>query len=84
MLDGTKDSPPEVPNKSRMTLMSPQECQIARCSPNQVEMTTDPPALASEQCPIPDHTDDWLGFLWATSEIPSDTRLESIGTSISA
>ena len=36
--------------------MSPQECQIARCSPNQLEMTTNPPALASEQCPIPDHT----------------------------
>ena len=56
LLDGTKDSPPEVPNKSRRTLMSPQECQIARCSPNQVEMTTNPPASASEQCPIPDHT----------------------------
>ena len=56
MLDGTKESPPEVPNKSRRTLMSPQECQIARCSPNQLEMTTNSPALASEQCPIPDHT----------------------------
>ena len=56
MLDGTKERPPEVPNKSRRTLMSPQECQIARCSPNQIEMMTTPPALASEQCPIPDHT----------------------------
>ena len=55
MLDGTKESPPEVPNKSRRTLMSPQECQIAQCSPNQREMTTSSPALASEQCPIPDH-----------------------------
>ena len=36
--------------------MSPQECQIAQCSANQLEMTTNPPALASEQCPIPDHT----------------------------
>ena len=36
--------------------MPPQECQIARCSPNQLEMSTNPPALASEQCPIPDHT----------------------------
>ena len=36
--------------------MSPQECQIARCSQNQLEMMTNPPALASEQCPIPDHT----------------------------
>ena len=55
MLDGTKESQPEVPNKTRKTLMSPQECQIARSSPNQLEMTTNPPALASEQCPIPDH-----------------------------
>ena len=36
--------------------MSPQECQIARCSPNLLEMMTNSPALASEQCPIPDHT----------------------------
>ena len=62
MLDGTKERHPEVPNKSRRTLMSPQECQIARCRPNQLEMTTNPPALASEQCPIPDHTGQlaWL------------------------
>ena len=56
MLDGTKDSPQEVPNKSRRKLMSPQECEIPRCSPNQLEMTTNSPALASEQRPIPDHT----------------------------
>ena len=56
MLDGTTESPPEVPHKSRRTLMSPQECEIARCSPNQLEMTTNSPALASEQCPISHHT----------------------------
>ena len=56
LLDGTKENPPEVPNKSRRTLMSPQECQIARCSRNQLEMTTYHTAVASEQCPIPDHT----------------------------
>ena len=56
LLDGTKESPPEVPNKSRRTLMSPQACQIARCSSNQLEIMTNPPALASEQCLIPDHT----------------------------
>ena len=62
MLDGTKESPPEVPNKSRRTLMSQQECQIARCSPNQLEMMTNSHALASEQCPIPDRTGrlSWL------------------------
>ena len=56
MPDGTKESPPEVPNKSRRTLMSPQECRMPRCSPNQLEITNNSPALASEQCPIPDHT----------------------------
>ena len=56
MLDGTKESAPEVPIMYRRTLISPQECQIARCSPNQLEMTTNCPALSSENCPIPDHT----------------------------
>ena len=56
LLDGTKESPPEVLHKSRRTLQSPQACQIARCSPNQLEMTTSSPALASQQCPIPHHT----------------------------
>ena len=62
MLDGTKESSPEVPNKSRRTLMSLPECQIDRCSPNQLELTTNPPVLASEQCPIPHHTGQlaWL------------------------
>ena len=64
VLERTKESPPEVPNKSGRTLMSPQECQIARCSPNQLEMMTNPPALASEQCPIPKHTGR---LAWLTS-----------------
>ena len=64
LLDGTKVSPPEVPNKSRRTLMSPQECQIARCSPKQREMTANHATLDSEKCPIPDHTGRfaWLPF----------------------
>ena len=42
--------------------MSPQECEIARCRPNHLEMTTNSPALASEQCPVPHHTGElaWL------------------------
>ena len=63
-LDGTKESPPEVPHKSRRTLMSPQECQVARCSPNQLDMMTNPPALASEQCPIADHTGRLAWLPW--------------------
>ena len=62
LLDGTTESPPEVPHKSRRTLMSPQECEIARCSRNQLEMTTNSPVLSSEQCPSPHHTGQlaWL------------------------
>ena len=87
MLDGTKESPPEVPNKSRRTLMSPQECQKARCSLNQLEMMTNPAALASEQCPIPDHTGRlaWLPLgnsresLRHPSQVYRNTRF-SLGT----
>ena len=62
MLDVTTESPPEIPHKSRRTVMSPQECEIDQCSPNEVEKTTNTPALASEQCPIPHHTGQlaWL------------------------
>ena len=62
LLDRTTESPPKFPHKSRRTLMSPQECEIARCSPNQLEMMTNSPALASEQFPVPNHTEQlaWL------------------------
>ena len=56
LLDGTTESPPEIPHKSRRILMSLQECEIARDSPNQLEMMTNSPALVSEQSPIPHHT----------------------------
>ena len=56
LLDGTTESAPEVPHKSRRTRISPQECEKTQCSPNQLEMTTNSPALASEQCPVPHHT----------------------------
>ena len=67
MLDGTKESPPEDPNQSRRTLMSLPERQIARSSPNQLEMTTYSPALAAEQCPIPDHTGRLAWLPWGNS-----------------
>ena len=56
LLDGTTEIPPEIPHKSRRTLKSPQECEIARHSPNQLEMMTNSHALALEQCPVPHHT----------------------------
>ena len=64
MLDGTTESAPEIPHKSRRTLMSAQECEIDRCSPNQLEMTTNSSSLASEQCPVPHHTGQlaWLSL----------------------
>ena len=62
LLDGITESPPEIPHKSRRTLMSPQECEIVGYSPNHLERTINSPALASEQCPIPHRTEQlaWL------------------------
>ena len=42
--------------------MSPQEGEIAWCSPNQLEMMNNSPALASQQCPVPHHAGNlaWL------------------------
>ena len=62
LLDGITESLPEIPHKSRRTLMSPQECEISRCSRNQLDMMKNFPALASEQCPVQHHTGQlaWL------------------------
>ena len=61
-LDGTTESPAEIRHKSRMTLISPKKCEIAWCSPNQLEMMTNSPTLGSEQCLVPHHTGQlaWL------------------------
>ena len=56
LLVGSLENPPEHPHKSRGTLMSPQECEVARGSPNQLEIIPDSPALAPEQLPVPHHT----------------------------
>ena len=53
LLDGTPESPQEQPHKSRMTLMSPKECEIVRGNPNQFQMTPDSPVLDLVQSPIP-------------------------------
>ena len=84
MLDGTTESPQEVPHKSRRTLMSQQECEIARCSPNHLEMMTNPLHWLQSNAPFPIIQENWLGFLWATLVSSGDTRLKSTGTSISA
>ena len=41
---------------SRRTLLSPQECEIARGSPNHLEIMPDFPVLTPEQFPVPHHT----------------------------
>ena len=56
MLDGTTESPPEIPHKSRRTLMSPQESDIAQGRRNQLEIKLDSLALAPEQFLVPHHT----------------------------
>ena len=56
MLDGTPESPQEHPHKSRMTLMSPKECEIIWCNPNLLEMMPDSPVLDLEQSTVPHHT----------------------------
>ena len=52
LLDGTPESPQDQPHKSRMTLMSPKECEIVRCNPKQFEMTPDTPVLDLVQSPV--------------------------------
>ena len=56
MLDGTTESATEIPHKSRKTLISPQECEIARGSPNQLEIKPNSPAFSPEQFSVPHHT----------------------------
>ena len=38
VLDGTPESPQDHYSKTRGTLLSPQECKIAQCTPSQLEM----------------------------------------------
>ena len=50
--------------------MSPQECEKARCSPNELEMTNIPLHWLQTNAPFHIIQENWLGFLWATPEIP--------------
>ena len=56
LLDGTTESPLDIPQKSRGTLMSLQEYEIPRGSPNQLKIKPYIPALAPEQLPVPHDT----------------------------
>ena len=63
LLVGITESPTEIPPKSRKTLISRQECDIVRGSPNQPEIKPDSPALAQSNSLLPITDDKWLDFL---------------------
>ena len=56
LLDGTTESPREIPQKSRRTLMSLLEYETPRGSPNQLKIKPHFPALAPEQFRVPHQT----------------------------
>ena len=56
LLERTTESTAEIPLKSKRTLMSPQECEVALGSANQLEIKIDSTALALEQFSVPHHT----------------------------
>ena len=56
LLDGTPESLQDQPHKSRVTVMSPKECEIVRCNPKQFEMTPESPVLDLVQSPVPHST----------------------------
>ena len=56
LLDGTTESPREISQKSRRTLMSLQEHEIPRGSQNHLKIKPYFPALAPEQFPVPHQT----------------------------
>ena len=63
LLDGNTENPREIPQKSGRTLMSLQEYEIPRGSPNQLKIKPYFPALAPEQFPVSHQTRQWLDFL---------------------
>ena len=56
LCDGATESPREIPQKTRRTLMSLQEYEIPWGSPNQLKIKPYFPALAPEHLPVPHQT----------------------------
>ena len=56
LLNGTTENPREIPQKSRRTLMSLQEYEIPRDSPDELEIKPYFPALVPEQFSVPHQT----------------------------
>ena len=53
--DGTEENPPEHCHNQRRTLMSPQECKIDGCTPNQLRKKHISPSLNPYPSRIPHH-----------------------------
>ena len=62
LLYGTTESPREIPQKSRGTLMSLQEYEIPQGRANQLKIKPYFPALAPEQLPVPHQTRQVAGL----------------------
>ena len=77
LLDGITESPTENPPKSKKTLMSPQECDIVRGSPNQPEIKPDYPALAQSNSLFPITHDKWLDSFRQLLRFP-ETHVSSL------
>ena len=73
--DRTSESGQEHCNKTRWTLMSTQECKIARCN---TRWSPFPPHLLLSYPVFHSIQYKWFDFLEESTEIPWDTRLKSI------
>ena len=62
LLDGTPESPQEHCHKTRRTLMSWKEWEIARCTTNQHEMKPKSLALTPEPCHVDIIHEKWIDF----------------------
>ena len=81
--DGTEENPQEHCHDKIRTLMSPQECKIDWCTPNQLNWSTYPLHLINSHLAIHIIYHKWLDILYINPEIPWDTHFKSIVTSIS-
>ena len=83
LLDWTLESPQQDCHKTRRTLMSPQERKIDWCTPNQLRWSRFPLHWIHRRLSFHIIYNKCLDILYNNPEIPWDTHLKSIGTSIS-
>ena len=63
LLDGSTESPPEIPHKSRRTLMPPQECEIFGVAQINSRLSPIPLHWLQNNYMFPIIHDKWLDFL---------------------